>query len=134
MVWNIKRKTIDLRQRKFHFIAETFHFIRILQDFDFHRNFKASDETGHDKHIGNWKSKGVMIPPFEGAQTSLYCALAPELTDAKYNGLYFDDCKVKKSKYTAINAENDENAQKLWDISVKLTNSDFPKTVVHTSF
>jgi len=35
--------------------------------------------------------------PYEGAQTSLHCALAPKEEIAKYKGLYFSDCKQKQT-------------------------------------
>ena len=71
------------------------------------------------------KEQGNLVTPFVGAQTSLYCSLAPELMGSKYNGLYFDDCKVKESTFVD-NAENADKAKNLWDVSVELTNSDLP--------
>lgn len=52
----------------------------------------------------------------QGAQTTLYCALASELDGV--SGKYFSDCKEKApAKY----AQDDEAAKKLWDISEKWT-------------
>jgi len=52
----------------------------------------------------------------EGAQTTLYCALDDNEV-LKNNGRYFDDCHVKTESIKA----NKENAEKLWNLSVKLT-------------
>jgi len=53
--------------------------------------------------------------PEHGAQTSIYCAVAPELTAV--TGKYFSDCAVKsETNY----AKNDEDARKLWAESEKL--------------
>lgn len=55
--------------------------------------------------------------PTEGAQTSIYCAVADDL--GKYNGFYFSDCKPKKP---SLNAINRDDAKKLWEISEKMVN------------
>ena len=52
----------------------------------------------------------------EGAQTTLYCALDDDEV-LKNNGKYFSDCHVKKESVKATK----ENAEKLWNISLKLT-------------
>jgi len=57
----------------------------------------------------------IMKTPEEGAQTSLYCALAPGLEEK--SGLYFADCKVREPNPLA---KDPENAKKLWEISAKL--------------
>lgn len=49
-----------------------------------------------------------------GAQTSLYCALEPELE--KVSGRYFADCKEKE---VAPQAEDDAMASFLWKVSEK---------------
>nr|XP_054758559.1 retinol dehydrogenase 13-like [Lytechinus pictus] len=54
--------------------------------------------------------------PEQGAQTSIYCAVDPELE--KVSGQYFRDCK--KSECDA-SGKDDEAAAKLWDISCELT-------------
>lgn len=51
----------------------------------------------------------------QGAQTTLYCSLDPELYGV--SGLYYDDCKqVRPSKL----AENQEQAEKLWKVSCEM--------------
>jgi len=54
---------------------------------------------------------------YEGAQTSIYCAIAPELEGI--GGKYFGDCKEEKS---SDDSYNEEVARKLWEISERLTN------------
>lgn len=57
-----------------------------------------------------WKSVN------SGCQTSLYCALDPELKDV--TGKYFSDCKIAEE---SKNAQDDNTAEWLWRISEKLT-------------
>uniref|UniRef100_H2ZXJ7 Si:ch211-107o10.3 n=1 Tax=Latimeria chalumnae TaxID=7897 RepID=H2ZXJ7_LATCH len=57
----------------------------------------------------------VFKSPWQGAQTSIHCAVAEELE--KTSGLYFSDCVPKK---TAPQAEDDEAAQKLWELSLQM--------------
>ena len=51
----------------------------------------------------------------QGAQTTIHCAVTEELQGQ--SGLYYSDCAEKKA---APQAEDDETAQKLWDLSSKL--------------
>jgi retinol dehydrogenase-12 len=54
-----------------------------------------------------------MKSPYEGAQTTLHCALSPDVQ----GGEYFSDCKaVTPSKHATDSAA----ASKLWDVSEKL--------------
>ncbi|XP_043931117.1 retinol dehydrogenase 12-like isoform X3 [Protopterus annectens] len=53
--------------------------------------------------------------PAEGAQTTIYCAVAEELQNT--SGLYYSDCAPKEP---ATHAKDDELARKLWDLSAKL--------------
>jgi NAD(P)-dependent dehydrogenase (short-subunit alcohol dehydrogenase family) len=57
----------------------------------------------------------LMKTSFQGAQTTLHCALAPEV--ANQGGDYFSDCQVTEPWPQALDAEQ---AEKLWDISEKL--------------
>jgi len=54
--------------------------------------------------------------PEHGAQTTLYCALAPEL--AEVSGKYYADCKEKQPTNSA---KKDVSAARLWEISAKAT-------------
>lgn len=60
--------------------------------------------------------KCFLISPDDGAQTQIYCAVAPEL--ANETGMYYTDCKVKRESKAA---RNDEFSKRLWDISLELT-------------
>lgn len=51
----------------------------------------------------------------EGAQTTIYCAVAEVLEGQ--SGLYYSDCAVKTPASLAL---NEEAAKKLWDVSVKM--------------
>ncbi|XP_005991563.1 retinol dehydrogenase 12 [Latimeria chalumnae] len=63
-----------------------------------------------------WKIFSVFIKtPMEGAQTSIYCAVAEELESI--SGKYFSDCSPA---FVAPQGRNDETAKRLWDISCKL--------------
>jgi retinol dehydrogenase-12 len=53
--------------------------------------------------------------PFEGAQTSIYLCIMPDIE--RYKGKYFADCKIKRAtKATYIDA----NAQELWSKTEEL--------------
>jgi retinol dehydrogenase 12 len=58
-----------------------------------------------------------MTSPAEGAETSLYCATSPEVTDQ--SGLYYDGCKVAEPSRTATA----ELAAELWQRSADWTES-----------
>lgn len=48
----------------------------------------------------------------QGAETTLYAALSPELQDL--NGLYFEDCAVKEPSKISMNLDDQE---RLWEIT-----------------
>jgi len=52
--------------------------------------------------------------PMQGAQTTIHCAVAEELEGE--TGLYYSDCSPKEA---APQAQDDEMAEKLWDLSMK---------------
>ncbi len=52
--------------------------------------------------------------PEQGAQTSIYCAVAREVEGQ--SGAYFDTCQVKRPHARAL---SDEDCLRLWDYSVK---------------
>jgi len=58
----------------------------------------------------------VVKTAFEGCQTTLYCALAPELEHV--SGHYFSDCKPKAMNREAL---DDRLCVEFWEISEKLT-------------
>ena len=50
-----------------------------------------------------------------GASTSIYCSVEESL--AEHSGQYYSDCKEKQP---AVQAQNLEDARKLWDLSEKM--------------
>ena len=56
------------------------------------------------------------MPP-QGAQTTIYCAVSEEMEGV--TGQYLSDCKIMKTRNPQ--ATDDELAEKLWEVSVKLT-------------
>ena len=58
--------------------------------------------------------------PKEGAQTSIHLAVSKELEGV--SGLYFADCK---ERIPAKSAQDDEVAEKLWEVSAKLVGLDY---------
>nr|XP_039263602.1 retinol dehydrogenase 12-like [Styela clava] len=58
----------------------------------------------------------ILVDVEKGAQTSVYCAIAPELETV--TGKYFSGCKVVRE---ASYARNDKSASKLWKMSEELT-------------
>ncbi|NWW80159.1 RDH12 dehydrogenase, partial [Climacteris rufus] len=53
--------------------------------------------------------------PWEGAQTSIYCAVAEELDSV--TGQYFSDCQPA---YVSPRGRDDQTAKKLWSVSCEL--------------
>lgn len=53
--------------------------------------------------------------PEQGAQTTIFCCTNQDL--AKNNGLYYEDCA---EKIPSENAQNMEDANKLWEVSLKM--------------
>jgi retinol dehydrogenase 12 len=68
----------------------------------------------HKPLIIRFLFKLLMKTPYEGAQTSIYLSVAPELD--KVTGKYFQDCKEVTPSNSAL---DDDLAQKLWDLSEK---------------
>ncbi|NWR70928.1 RDH12 dehydrogenase, partial [Centropus unirufus] len=63
-----------------------------------------------------WKIFSFFLKtPWEGAQTTIYCAVAEELDSV--TGQYFSDCRPA---YVSPRARDDETAKKLWSVSCEL--------------
>ncbi|NXR55911.1 RDH12 dehydrogenase, partial [Hippolais icterina] len=63
-----------------------------------------------------WKIFSFFLKtPCEGAQTSIYCAVAEELDSV--TGQYFSDCQPA---YVSPRGRDDETAKKLWSVSCEL--------------
>ncbi|NXB02844.1 RDH12 dehydrogenase, partial [Cnemophilus loriae] len=63
-----------------------------------------------------WKMMSFFLKtPCEGAQTSIYCAVAEELDSV--TGQYFSDCQPA---YVSPRGRDDETAKKLWSVSCQL--------------
>ncbi|KAF4787874.1 Retinol dehydrogenase 12 [Turdus rufiventris] len=63
-----------------------------------------------------WKIFSYFLKtPCEGAQTSIYCAVAEELDSV--TGQYFSDCQPA---YVSPRGRDDETAKKLWSVSCEL--------------
>ena len=59
----------------------------------------------------------LMKTPLEGAQTTIYCAVSEEMEGV--TGKYLADCQIKKTNNPQ--ATDDQVAEKLWEVSAKLT-------------
>ncbi|KAJ8923723.1 hypothetical protein NQ315_010304 [Exocentrus adspersus] len=53
--------------------------------------------------------------PEQGAQTTIYCSVDENCADE--TGLYYAECEVKEP---SKEAQNEEDAKRLWDVSLKL--------------
>ncbi|XP_053715298.1 retinol dehydrogenase 12, like [Synchiropus splendidus] len=79
------------------------------------------------RHMNKFQQTAVkMVRSFtkttvEGAQTTIYCAVEPALE--KESGEYYSDCA--KSKCSS-SGRDDALAQKLWELSCKMLNIDWP--------
>ena len=69
--------------------------------------------------------KIIMKTSVEGAQTSLYCSLAPEIEKAEFNGKYFADITLTDPapQFGFDNPKAGEMATRLWKISEEITQS-----------
>ncbi|XP_066538802.1 retinol dehydrogenase 12, like [Hoplias malabaricus] len=98
------------------------------------RKLEGSGVTAYALHPGvvqtdlwrhlNWPQQAAirLIKPFtkssvQGAQTTIYCAVAPELE--KESGKYYSDCAPTSCSSAAM---DDEMAQRLWDLSCQMLN------------
>jgi NAD(P)-dependent dehydrogenase (short-subunit alcohol dehydrogenase family) len=68
-----------------------------------------------------WFFNKFTKPTSEGAATPVYLALSPEVEGV--NGKYFDDCREKKTSPASYDVEA---AEKLWQLSARLTGEDLP--------
>ena len=59
----------------------------------------------------------IMKTPKEGAQTTIYCAVSEEMEGV--TGQYLADCRITKTENPQ--ATDDNLAEKLWEVSAKLT-------------
>jgi NAD(P)-dependent dehydrogenase (short-subunit alcohol dehydrogenase family) len=63
-----------------------------------------------------WRCSSHLIKtPDSGANTTIYCAIEPSL--AEHNGKYYSDCSEVRP---SAQAENMEDAKKLWDLSEQM--------------
>ena len=60
----------------------------------------------------------ILKTPRQGAQTTIYCAVAEELEEV--SGKYFGDCRQQVPK-TAVSVD-DEVAERLWKVSSDMVN------------
>ena len=61
----------------------------------------------------------VLKTPWQGAQTTIHCAVSDEVEGL--SGQYFADCKPKKPCPEAL---DDEIAERLWSVSSELVGLD----------
>ena len=59
----------------------------------------------------------VAKTPEQGAQTIIYCAVSEEMEGV--TGQYLADCKITKMSHPQIT--DDKLAERLWEVSAKLT-------------
>merc|ERR1719384_2065415 len=80
--------------------------------------------TDLGRHMENWNCVTKMMwrcwapfikTPDSGANTTIYCAIEPSI--AEHNGKYYSDCREVRP---APQAENMEDAKKLWDLSEQM--------------
>jgi NAD(P)-dependent dehydrogenase (short-subunit alcohol dehydrogenase family) len=84
----------------------------------FHPGFVATrygDESGGLLSYAVRVAKLFAISPEKGAQTLTYLATSPEVTGV--SGGYFVKCRLTRP---SADAENDEAARRLWDLTVRL--------------
>ena len=57
--------------------------------------------------------------PLEGAQTTIFCAVSEEMEGV--TGKYLADCRIMNTSNPQ--ADDDQLAERLWEVSMKLTQS-----------
>jgi len=71
-------------------------------------------------HLQQWLYAPIFLlcfkAPWQGAQTSIYCAVSEEMEGV--SGKYLADCKIQK--LTTEEANSDEIAEKLWRVSSQM--------------
>ena len=65
----------------------------------------------------------IFKTPWQGAQTTIYCAVSEELNGV--SGQYLADCKIQQMKTAA--ATDDNMAEKLWQLSYKMVGLENPE-------
>jgi hypothetical protein len=68
-------------------------------------------------------SVGKSIP--QGAATTLYAAVSPQLDGKDKGGRFYADCNEWQPSHPALTAVSDL-AKRLWEASARITGSDFP--------
>jgi len=69
----------------------------------------------------------IFRTPFEGAQTSIYCAASPKCENPKLSGNYFTNCAVSQIKIPNKSEEDLLELQEtLWSLSEEYTSSTLP--------
>lgn len=66
----------------------------------------------------------LLKTPWQGAQTTIYCAVAEELESI--SGKYFGDCCQKK--LVTVAATDEEAAERLWRVSAQMVGLDSTDT------
>lgn len=126
----------DLQAEKSYFHLKVYSntkLANILFSREFAKRMKGTGVTSYSLHPGVIKTElGRNIPILQaitsvvmfffykslksGAQTTLACALDPNLKDI--SGRYFMDCKITEE---SKDAQNDDDAEWLWRTSEKMT-------------
>jgi retinol dehydrogenase 12 len=87
----------------------------------------GSVRTGFAQQDNNspfhWMFGWMILTPEKGARTSLYLAASPDV--AATSGLYFEKCKPVRPSSRAF---DDAAAEKLWEVSARMTS---PETHLH---
>ncbi|CAG9793337.1 unnamed protein product [Diatraea saccharalis] len=83
-----------------------------------HPGAVGTDIFRHQPSIIRFLIRLVMKTPYEGAQTSIYLAVAPELNNV--TGKYFVDCREISPSKTAL---DDDLALKLWKLSERIVHN-----------
>ena len=78
----------------------------------------GQNNTNNLNKVLSFIAKPFMRTSEKGAETSIYLCSSPEVSDI--SGQYFYNCKVAK---TSKWAQSKEDADKLWDLSEKMTRS-----------
>ncbi|CAG2176601.1 unnamed protein product [Oppiella nova] len=100
----------ELAKRLRHTNINTYSLNPGAIDTDLQRHVEKSDDKPKGK---GFMRRNLLMTPFMGSQTTLYCALEEDLDDE--TGYYYDNCR--RIDYMIPEANDDKTAKALWILS-----------------
>ncbi|CAG2173112.1 unnamed protein product, partial [Oppiella nova] len=103
----------ELAKRLRHTYINTYSLHPGVIDTDLGRHVGETDDKLKGKGFKGFMRRNLLLTPFMGSQTTLYCALEEDLDDE--TGYYYDNCQ--RIDYMIPEANDDKTAKALWKLS-----------------